>query len=758
MAIRVYKETVLKWLRNAGITGGTLIGAYFLYLVAIGAITVVSHSGDMICGGTQSDPCIANISFCVNKVYGKVNDIFLYPTDYDPWGRNTTFDFDPAVSGWKLQRKWGEGWRTYNLTQPCRSSWCGYGSKSPYSKFSVAFREGKCYDIRILGYKHDPEDEIKWGAFDGKIDPVWLGKGSQSVKCTFNRKYSPNNVIIGGPLYADENCTRIEEAKSLKNCQFCNNLNLVVKSDKTHLVDVEDYNFTSIILNVSYNESFLGEYEYELEDNKMKTKIKVLTQLDNGSYNTSEIEIEIEEGQKIKYTLPFGLDKIIKLGSNSTTIQLQDNETELLGDTFINALVTENNYGITDNPRIGSGSSEPVNYISYIKFNNTVVPENNLILDSKLCLFISSNFYDSGETSNLSVYELDNQTWTQGTQDGDPGNPSWDNPVIGIGDLISFNATIDGDADDFWICLNVTSWVDSEYTNSKDNVSFVLKSYEVPPSGESDYLIFWSREYTVDTSLRPYLNITYTEASDSTPPSITLGGPANASTNTSLTMNFTFTPVTNDDIKNCTVWTNETSWSAKETNTSAITNNTLYGISETFSGDGTFLWNVECYDTTGNGNFSTNNYTLTIDSTAPTWSNNKTNLTTSTTDGSSVYFNITVTEENPDKYVFSWYNGTIWGNDTPASYSNGQELNVTKTINIESGDINWTWYFNDTAGNTNQSDIWSITIISPSLNVTWITPTLNGNHTQNEFDEYTVQVCCLNKDCGEINVSLDPRK
>ena len=40
IAKRIYEQTIIKWLIGIGATGGTLIGAYFYYLVVIGLITV----------------------------------------------------------------------------------------------------------------------------------------------------------------------------------------------------------------------------------------------------------------------------------------------------------------------------------------------------------------------------------------------------------------------------------------------------------------------------------------------------------------------------------------------------------------------------------------------------------------------------------------------------------------------------------------------------------------------------------------------
>ena len=141
MAKRIYFQSIIKKYANGlTVTGGTLIGLLFLYLFSMGLITDVEYSGDTHCTGTIENPCYAYINFTAKE------DIFVYPTGYDPWGRNSTFEFEPAVKEWKLQRSWGKGWRSYDLTKPCQYTWCG----APYNnmknnKYSLAWREGKTY-------------------------------------------------------------------------------------------------------------------------------------------------------------------------------------------------------------------------------------------------------------------------------------------------------------------------------------------------------------------------------------------------------------------------------------------------------------------------------------------------------------------------------------------------------------------------------------------------------------------------------------
>ena len=73
MAKRIYWATILK--KYIALPGITLAGLLFMYLIAIGAISNVSYSGDTVCAGTLSDPCYAYINFTAEE------DIFIYPLD-----------------------------------------------------------------------------------------------------------------------------------------------------------------------------------------------------------------------------------------------------------------------------------------------------------------------------------------------------------------------------------------------------------------------------------------------------------------------------------------------------------------------------------------------------------------------------------------------------------------------------------------------------------------------------------------------------
>jgi len=64
---RIYIETIKKWATKIGIAGGTVVALIFSYLIFMNYITVISHSGDMVCAGTIEDSCLADMKFLANE-------------------------------------------------------------------------------------------------------------------------------------------------------------------------------------------------------------------------------------------------------------------------------------------------------------------------------------------------------------------------------------------------------------------------------------------------------------------------------------------------------------------------------------------------------------------------------------------------------------------------------------------------------------------------------------------------------------------
>jgi len=183
-------------------------------------------------------------------------------------------------------------------------------------------------------------------------------------------------------------------------------------------------------------------------------------------------------------------------------------------------------------------------------------------------------------------------------------------------------------------------------------------------------------------------------------------------------------------------------------------------INYTSLDDGSHTFKAYTQDLAGNVNDSLETRTVSLDNNYPTWSNNKTNLTSSTPVGESVYFNITLSESNPDSYIFSWYNGTDWENTT-SSYIDGEEVSVTKTININIGDINWTWYVNDSANNINQTDVWSVSLTDSTAPDVTINYPGNANISSSSInfnitavDNIGMDSCWFSLDSGVTNYTM----
>jgi hypothetical protein len=225
------------------------------------------------------------------------------------------------------------------------------------------------------------------------------------------------------------------------------------------------------------------------------------------------------------------------------------------------------------------------------------------------------------------------------------------------------------------------------------------------------------------------LEITY--SMDTTPPEITLISPANGTWQISRSINFTFNATTNDDFANCSLWTNESIWGWKQSNSSTVINATVHGINETFDSDGDFLWNIECYDTLGNSNFSQRNFTVRIDSLAPNMSNltyppNGSTVTSTPTD-----FNFTATDNRGLANCSLWANfsGSWQQNVTVFNPPSGTETNIT--VSPPDGIFIWNVQCVDNAGNSDFYDTNhtltvdtsgpTVNLESPANNSVWVT-------------------------------------
>ena len=184
--------------------------------------------------------------------------------------------------------------------------------------------------------------------------------------------------------------------------------------------------------------------------------------------------------------------------------------------------------------------------------------------------------------------------------------------------------------------------------------------------------------------------------------SVTLNSPTDGSTDNNRTQTFNFTPEFYiGALKNCSLWTNETSWSLKKWNDTIITNGTSNIITDSFSDDGIFLWNIGCSNGTED-TFASSNSTININ-TIPTitvFSPSSQNYSTST-----IWFNAT-SDLSIDTWIVN-YNGT---NTTLPS--------INSSLEVEDGDFDLNFW-----GNNSESGEWGLND-SISFNVDTTEPTI----------------------------------
>ena len=133
----------------------------------------VEYEGDKYCAGTYEEPCEwgYNITLTTIQVYYIQNK------------NGTQFDFMPEVKDFyncKKDGRYSASWRADRELAPCGIGWREFDWKTPLTskyKYINKFYKGKKQEFKIVVFKHNPEDEIKFGGEITKdeFDPYFYG-------------------------------------------------------------------------------------------------------------------------------------------------------------------------------------------------------------------------------------------------------------------------------------------------------------------------------------------------------------------------------------------------------------------------------------------------------------------------------------------------------------------------------------------------------------------------------------------------------
>ena len=173
---------------------------------------------------------------------------------------------------------------------------------------------------------------------------------------------------------------------------------------------------------------------------------------------------------------------------------------------------------------------------------------------------------------------------------------------------------------------------------------------------------------------------------------------------------------------------------------------------------GDYYINITINDSANNINstviyFEVRNYSI-LDRNYPGFDNYSDN-NNSITSGGLAIFNATILSTNGTAWIS--INGTnYYATNLTANMFNVSVLGILEGTYI----YNWSSYGNGTSKNINISENRYYYVLpappTTAINLDWVYPQVNINATQNEFFNVTFNVTCLNGNCGEINVTLDP--
>ncbi len=331
-------------------------------------------------------------------------------------------------------------------------------------------------------------------------------------------------VIYSGTqnVFEDGEWKTIIEAKSLKDKGFEIQY---LESDDNFPLEVLDFNLTSIKVKFkqpSDSEELNKDIPIKIWEKNKSKEIEFNKEIEEGKKNNKELkdkykdifENKLQTSKKFKdvnetfeATYPFNVGDILEYGFNSTTITLQDANTENLEDTFelTNDGVTDS--GDNDEMLVGDDGVSNTNntYRGLIKFYFDSTNIQN-IHNATLKLYQTSGNqvgrWNAGQY--LEIYQVSNQTWNENDCRGHPSLF----PCPSIGNLItSRDVSTISSSDGVWANFTVTSWANETFaTNQQTNISFAINFTADSLGKRHD---FATKEYSTDTTKRPILELTF---------------------------------------------------------------------------------------------------------------------------------------------------------------------------------------------------------------------------------------------------------
>lgn len=352
----------------------------------------------------------------------------------------------------------------------------------------------------------DPPDPVTEPSITSSYTPSSETHCNEEGKCTVS--------LYSRVKYVEEEnkWIKLEESKGSLMDYF--NVVYLEKDDNLEIT-VKDFTYDSI------------DFEFKIKDaGSLKKEIPIKIA---GIEKTRMNFDKLTDVKSFRYTTTEKNDSILfhnyTFGEHSTTIQLQDADTENLDDTWANDDANKENYEYGSCTYIRVIVEGYDNRYGYLKFNLLSIPADSTINNATLYLYLYEDEIDIGEGMDVGVrhvysnptYNIGGAEWTEGDQcDGFGTDPEldWNNkPDVGeMNTTVESYRTYSTAAPIGWHDWSVTNMVTKSYTDGDDNISIEIYPYNEDALEDTDWVHYYSKEYTGDTSLRPILKITYTEA------------------------------------------------------------------------------------------------------------------------------------------------------------------------------------------------------------------------------------------------------
>lgn len=268
----------------------------------------------------------------------------------------------------------------------------------------------------------------------------------------------------------------VETARSLKNTA----IQCVIHEDGVTRAECIDYNLTSITMNLTP---------------KKGARIAVPVRIVDGDVEDLNLRrTVIVEQNGTLLTIPYD-GRSVHLGAESTVVTLEDKNTEIIEDTYLQADTPSTNYGSTELLHLKESGFSQERY-GIIKFNTSVIPNNRQVTNATLTFWYKNESDDEDGDFTVSVSGYQNYTWTE-------DNATYDNYCAGCVGSVLESIVLPRRGTGF-VNFSVTGFVHQEY--SLENVSFFLSGVDAV---STDVFYLGSKD-NGNLTRRPYLNITYT--------------------------------------------------------------------------------------------------------------------------------------------------------------------------------------------------------------------------------------------------------